>query len=123
MSHDSDRFIDPKTSFLLSLIHEMDQISWELRYGSPFQAAKNLSILIDRIDYPASNEQMVTIEKQMDLNHLGRLTNVGVKDAVKIVNRYLNQTYFKGFKGIIKDQDFDELKESDDSESQMDSQS
>jgi uncharacterized linocin/CFP29 family protein len=112
-----DVFQDPKTAFLLSLVKEMDQASFELKYGSKSQAAKNLSVIIDRLIISDKNEAMKKIREKISWNNISNLQDEDIKQAFREISQYLNRTYFKGFYGSIESSHFDELEEDDGSES------
>jgi hypothetical protein len=114
--HSNDRFQDPKPFNTISILNQRNHIKLLIDTGQHPQALNEMCTLVNELDINKKDSDIIQIQKELNDNY-EYSTIASNKDMhyFRIINRYLNDTYCRGFKAPMDENFFPNL-ESDEND-------
>jgi hypothetical protein len=111
----NDNFQDPKPFNTVSLINQRNHIKELIDIGENSKAFKEMCTLVCEFDLNEKDTDMTTVKKELIQNlKVPFLPSVRVIEYYDLINRYMNDTYCRGFKAPMGEDFFPTLDEDND---------
>ena len=91
------QFEDPKIFFTIKLIEAQQEISQLLNNGGESEAAREMAIMLLRINIPDNEKEMIALRKKLTPNNYHVFQVEQVYSFYAQINAYLNHTYFADY--------------------------
>jgi hypothetical protein len=116
--HSNDRFQDPKPFNTVSLINQRNHIKLLIDQGMPSQAFTEMTTLVCEFDLKKNDAGMLQVKADLMKNKkYPYLKGSQDIDYYDIINKYMNDTYCRGFKAPMGEEFFPTLDSEDSNES------
>lgn len=92
------QFNDPKVFLTLSIMRQVENITFHLAEGADGTAGKETALLLLQLDIPDDEKEMIQLRKDVTTQNYNTLSRDAIYRAYSLLCEFLNRTYYKDYK-------------------------
>jgi hypothetical protein len=94
----SPQFNDPKVFLTISIMRQVEEITFYLAQGYDGTAGKAIALLLLQLDIPDDEKEMVQLRKDVTTQNYNTLGRDIIYKAFSLLCEFLNRTYYKDYR-------------------------
>jgi len=111
MSNSNKDFSDPKIQLILSIQRHDDYITERLEKTDEVGAALAMALLLRRLALSDGDKEMIKLRNSITIKNYDSLSAEFILNAYATIHRFLNTTYYAGFRAPMGESFFKDLEE------------